>query len=627
MPVSSSLIAVKITDPDSQITKLMPVVQLVDKIAAANPKAPKGISISKSLAFLSGMLKGVPGIKSDGTFWILVMPAQFSMKNPEGLSTAVNDNSTPTFLVFPLSDPDVFQKFLDSETTKANKEMPRGMVYGDYALLGFEGVVPAFSQVDFDLSPVSRRDLVMMIQWQNYELTNNALKSLDIPIPKDLIPGVQPSMKLGDFLKKYETSLLRIEFGVNMVNNVLDVEMLNVPINGSQLEEDLVKYNNSTAKQLMRYMPATVFYAASGGPLVESSPGTGYQLNKVAIDLMKKTVAGPNNADKGFQTVVQAYEELSRRCINGRAIAWVPTLTMKPVPADNIPTFVAVYSTSSINKDLKAESRALIRKMFDSLFPSETDSNGKVKFNYNNEREVRIKYPSGKVAFTALTFPAQEKYGTTMVDIIKIVGTSTSNAKQTVKTETKTLTYYYKDTVLLEFRFAYIGDKLLMTVGGPDSKIQMANLISRVNGRLAGLTSSPRYAAQAKYINGTARSIEVYAPRDLLRTAVNVVYSADLKTKKDIANGVPAAYRTNAVKMSSKEWAFINFQKSYPPLTTYALTAQEASDGCERFVYRIPLEQLRYMVSTLTYNPTIKPAAVKKPAAKTPAKKSTRKRR
>jgi hypothetical protein len=634
LPVSSSLISVKITDPDSQITKLMPIVQLVDKITAANPKAPKGVSISKSLAFLSGMLKGVPGIKSDGTFWILVMPPQFSQKNPEGLSTAVDDNGTPTFLVFPLSDPDVFQKFLDSETTKANKDMPRGMVYGDYALLGFEGIVPGFSQVDFDLQPISRRDMVVMLQWQNYELANNALKSLDIPSFSELFPKEMPNtplgMKMGDFLKKYETSILRMEFGVNMANNVLDVEMLNLPIAGSQLEEDLVKYNTSTAKQLLRYMPATVFYAAAGGPLVESSPGTGYTLNRILIDNMKKVLSGSSDGSvpKNFETVIQAYEEVSRRCVNGRAISWVPVLVKKDSVTGNFPVFVGVYLTSSINKDLKDESRAIIRKMFDALFPAEKDANGKIKFNTDNSREVRIRYPGGSfIDFSAFTFPSLEKYGTTDVDVIKIVILNKPNTSRIVKNADKKVKVTIKNESVLEFRFAYVGDKLLVTVGGPDSKLQMANLISRVNGKLAGLTSSPRFIAQTQNMRSNVRSIEVISPRDLSRTVMNYVAGINDEDKKNIAKGIPKDMRSGGIKMSPKDAAIYKYQQSYPPLTTYNVTTQDANDGCERFIYRIPLEQLRYLVSTISNvnNPQIQ---VAKPVAKpkTPAKKTTRRR-
>ncbi len=619
LPVSSSLIAVKITDPDAQITKLMPIVQLVDKAMSGNPRAPKGISLSKSLAFLAGMLKGVPGIKSDGTFWILVMPTKFSQKNPEGQQTAIDDNSTPTFLVFPLSDPDVFQKFLESETTKANKDMPRGMVYGDYALLGFEGVVPAFSQVDFDLLPVSRRDLVMMIQWQNYEFANNALKNMDIPFPPGMFPGAQPNMKMGEFLKKYETNILRMEFGVNMVNNVLDVEMLNVPIAGGQLEEDLAtKFNNTTAKQLLRYMPATVFYAAAGGPLVESSPGTGYQLNKFVIDLMRKSLSDPSGTSKGFETVIQAYEEISRRCVNGRAISWVPNLQVKEGPSvvANFPTFVAVYSTSSINKDLRTESQALIRKMFDSMFPPEKDSNGKILYNTDNTREVRWKYPFGRDLISAITSPNVEKYGTNTVDVIKLYATASQASKST--------NWYIKTQSLLEFRFAYISDKLLITIGGPDSKIQMANLISRVNGKLAGLTSSPRFIAQTQNMRGNVKSIEILSPRDLAKTITSNIDAINIHNLKEVAKGSP---KNQKMVLTPQQKSIMQFQKSYPPLTTYNVILQDANDGCERFIYRIPLEQIRYLVSTIinTNNPptTNKTPVVK---SKTPVKKTTRRR-
>ncbi|MEI6519325.1 MAG: hypothetical protein WCO98_04715 [bacterium] len=634
LPVSSSLIAVKITDPDTQITNLMPMVQLVDKMAANNPKAPKGVSISKSLAFLSGMLKGVPGIKSDGTFWILVMPPQYSQKNPEGLSTAVNDNGTPTFLVFPLSDPDVFQKFLDSETTKANKDMPRGMVYGDYALLGFEGVVPAFSQVDFDLLPISRRDLVVMLQWQNYELANNALKSMDIPSFSELMPkGMQNTplgMKMGDFMQKYETSILRMEFGINMSNNVLDVEMLNLPIVGSQLEEDLAKYNTSTAKQLLRYMPATVMYAAAGGPLVESSPGTGYQVNKFVIDTMKKKIGNEaeSSLPKTFVTMIQAYEEISRRCINGRAIAWVPTLVKKDSIQGNFPTFVGVYQTSSINKDLRDESRALIRKMFDSIFPAEKDEKGKIKFNTDNAREIRARYPGITLDFSAVTFPSLEKYGTTDVDVIKVVTLNKPFASKTFQTEDKIVKVTTKSESILEFRFAYIGDKLLMTIGGPESKLQMANLISRINGKLAGLSASPRFIAQTQNLRGNVRSVEVISLRDFATTAINFIDGMNDEDLRNAKKGIPLALRSGQVKLSVQDKAIIKFQRSYPSLSTYNVTVQDANDGCERFIYRIPLEQLRYIVSTVSNvnNPQI---PVAKPVAKpkAPVKKTTRKKR
>jgi hypothetical protein len=455
--------------------------------------------------------------------------------------------------------------------------------------------------------------MVVMLQWQNYELANNALKSLDIPFPAGMFPGAQPNIKVGDFLKKYETSILRMEFGINMVNNVLDVEMLNLPIAGSPLEEDLVtKYNTPTAKQLLRYMPATVFYAAAGGPLVESSPGTGYQLNNIAIDFMKKSFSGTTGGSmtKSYETVIQAYEEISRRCVNGRAIAWVPCLVQKTDVLANTPTFVAVYSTSPINKDLKDESRALVRKLFDSLFPTKKDANNKTIYNLNN-REKREDI--GMI--TSVTWPDQEKYGTTTVDVVKV------GASRLADNDFKNKVIGVNvETVALEFRFAYIRDKLLITIGGPDSKVQMANLISRVSGKLAGLTSSPRFTAQAQNMSKDVRAIEVMAPRDLFRTVNNFFESTFSSNKKAKSmNGLSSKNSFNNASTKS----FQQLLTSYPALTSYIVDTQEANDGCERFVYRVPLEQLRFMVALI--NP---PPVTKKPVAKpkAPVKKTTRRR-
>jgi hypothetical protein len=168
---------------------------------------------------------------------------------------------------------------------------------------------------------------------------------------------------------------------------------------------------------------------------------------------------------------------------------------------------------------------------------------------------------------------------------------------------------------VIEFRFAYIGDKLLVTIGGPDSKIQMANLIARVNGKLSGLTMSPRYIAQAKYFNGTPRSIEVISPRDFLRTIISFIDSTNAIAAKDTAKGIPIGMRRTGMKLDAKTKAMINFQKNYPSITTYIVNTQDANDGCERFIYRIPLEQLRYLESTISFG--MKPVVpVKKPAAK-----------
>lgn len=610
LQISNSLISIKVSNPEQQITKFASVLSILDKITAGKNIQGKDVptSITSSFNTLLGMLKMVPGVKVDGNFWILIMPPVPGEESNGGStpSTPISptppgtdntqipsgapkktQNLLPTYLILPLVDGDAFQAYLDAEAKKDPEKAPHATIFGEYALMVFKGPLPAYSDVDFDLKMVSKCDIEASFQFANVDLseTGEYRAMLSKQIPTQLI----------DYFARQQDNIQRIECGLAMDDTNIILKFYLVPVVGSKLDDDIPHLSCSFLKQYAEYLPAVVSYANVSGPLAEGAPGTAYSFQKIGSTFLQTMLGDQASIMDNFMT---SLTELTKMCCQGRALALIAPATRTGDLSMDLPTLVAVYRTSTdVPKASDKETAAARQIRIKKETYAETESRAIIRVFVSEAVSLNENFQKNGMAFMYIApKPEAEKIDDRPIDLVKIKfviptlskqpapNSTTSSDDSTIKPEVETPEKPPK-TASVEIRIAYFKDKLLVTAG-PGSKIQMANLLARLKGAQPGLTQSARYIASR--INLSRRhALEIYSTQDLTRMmACLLPYDPEVKS-------------------------LFAWLKAYPPLFSWVTMTQEGdnTEKCLRYDVRLSLEQIRYLLSLL--KKTLEPTAVK----------------
>jgi len=204
-----------------------------------------------------------------------------------------------------------------------------------------------------------------------------------------------------------------------------------------------------------------------------------------------------------------------------------------------------------------------------------------------NEPLQRIIPPISPLVITRT--PEAEKANGLAIDLVRVTYIpSAETARAAYKTPTCPLV---AKSYVMEFRFAYCNDKLLVTAG-PKGQAEMKNLIVRVKEldkeMKTSYKSTPQYAALKQRLPQKIHGFEAFSLHDLTRMVVG--YMPADKKQKDLTA----------------------FMKSYAPLASKVVIGQEGTAGCLRYEVRVPAEQVRFLLSLLKRVVEITPA---KPAA------------
>jgi len=547
LALSKSMVAVKITQPEKQLMVFAPLLNMIDGLfPEETPGAPNAkATMTNVTALLQGMvesLKKLPGVDAQGSLWVAVMPPKGGDIPPvieeNGVMKPNPDLLPPIYLVLPLTDPQAFRAYYEKGNPPTNL---RYTICGKYAV-GNMAKAPAFTAVTLDLPLITNRDVALSIQMANYDLSQ-------MTVPPMLEPMVKPVLEV---MKEQQDNVERVEVGLTMVDHDLSLDSYAVPVPGSVLARSLAAPKaDTTAFDYAGYLPKNLAYCGAGGPALVGSPGTAQFMTRIAFGILASFLP-----EEHGQALMKSYTALLTQCSQGRALG----ITV-PANADAGATLVAVYHVTN-EKEARSSVRAFVKELVLSRDSVKNDMlTNIVTFDLKSDTEKIEGLPVDRIE-VKMVQPAAEK---------------TAQPKDEKNTKAAA-----PPPFSLDGRVAYLGDKMLVTLGYASNQ-EMAALIKRVRQPdNAGFTASRGYQALKGTIAEKSTGFESIALRDLCMVAIT---------------WFPPNQRKEASMFLSM------FPPQNPPITTF----QEIKDGRLHGGVTVPGGQLSFLYSLVKAAQTMRP--------------------
>lgn len=476
LALSRSLVAVRISDAERQLTAFAPLLRLIDGIMGSqqfNTGKDAGHVVTNATAKLRellGDMQQIPGVRADGDLWLVFMqPAPAAAMKPTA-KQPVPAPEMPSYLLLPLADPQAFQAFV-VEYTKA-QATPVMQACGNYALVVLSGKPPAYTSVTTDLALCTTRGIAVAIQPGNFDI-----KGLKAGAPQGFDAMMAP---ITSVMKEQQQNLQRIEIGAAMQGDTLSLETFLLPVPNSPLAKNLTwTQTTPLAFDYAGYLPENLAMCASSGPMLQGAPGAANQVLRLGFGFLSMMLP-PDQ----YETFSQSLESLMVQCGQGRAIG------ITTPQGQESAMLVAVYHTTGTQPASDAV-RAFIKQL-----------------------SVTPKQIMGGLFADALTLSLTPKAVTqeeVPIDIINV------GLKQPQNPGAKGAA---PQPVRMECRVAYLDDKMLFTLGADGGK-QMGALIRRIRLGEPGFTAGARYQTMKGILADKARGFESYSPLDLCKVGIS----------------------------------------------------------------------------------------------------------
>ncbi|OPZ87689.1 MAG: hypothetical protein BWY76_00342 [bacterium ADurb.Bin429] len=538
LKLSKSLVAVKVTDVERQITAFGPLLTMLDELIAQAPETPgKPKTLATAgLQEIVGHLKEVPGLNAKGDIWfVFMMPAEgagLMMDEEDGVADEAQmpepaAPEMPGYMILPLADPQLFNGFLAMQAEE--KDPMKGVVLGNLGLVALNNAPLDYKAVALDLPLRTTRDVAISVQISEFLI--------------DALAGAMPPMAMmfmGPVIQVFEESqrnMARTEAGLAMIGEDLSVEGFVIPVPNSPLAKSTANPSSAAlALELAGYLPDDVVYANASGPMLQGSPGLGVVLIKTAGGFA--TMFLPPDKAKGFSS---ALDKVMTQCSQGRALGIAPSPENSALFG---PSLVAVYRVPDPQAGKNAV-RGFIRESLALMKMLDDDKGGP------------------KYVFT----PDAERTADQSVDLLRVTRPAPAPAADGKPAAPA-------KPLVTEARFSYIGQRMLVTLGG-GCKEQMTALIDRVKNKKAVYTAGARFKGLENVITPTARGFETYALLDMINMGIG--FMPEGEAKAGIMKKM-AAYGKHATVIS---------------------TYQEVKDGALHGELRIPGEQMKFLFTLL----------------------------
>jgi len=547
LALSKSIVAVKITNPEKQLTVFAPLLTMVDGLMPADtPGAPNAratmTNVTKILREMVESLKRLPGVNAQGDLWVAVMPPAKLDEIPpvveeDGVMKPNPELAPPIYLVLPLTDAEAFRAYCEQDGNPPTNL--RYTIAGKYAV-GNVTKAPAFNTVALDLPLITKYDVVLSFQLANIDLT---------PFRDNLPPMLEPMvLPVLDVMGEQQANVQRVEVGLTMNDRDLSEEAYAVPVPGSPLAHSLETWKpDDIAFDYAGYLPKKLAYCGASGPSLPGAPGTAQLMMRMAFGIL----AGFLPDDRG-EALTRGFTALMTQCSQGRALG-----ITTPADPNAGATLVAVYRVTN-DREARDAMRAFIKELAltrDSVMGGML-SNFLV-FNLKPGAETIEGLPVDRIN-------------------IKVVppGAPVGENKPPL-------------AFSLEGRVAYLGDKMLVTLGYANNG-EMAALIKRVRQPGNGFTLSE---GLKQAIGEKAGGFESFALRDLCLVTTS---------------WLPPAQREGARK----------FLTLFPPQAQPITTSQDVRNGMLHGEIRVPAEQLNFLYALTKAVMTIRPATTPAPEGK-----------
>lgn len=469
--LSKSMGAIKVTDPDRQLTAFTPILELVQGLAET--KGEKNPIDLKAMHDGLAQVTKAPGVNATGDFWFVFMPAPAPAAAPNQPNEGPTVQAPPTmYILIPLADANAFSAVL-------NDKGGVGVVCGNYAIVSdFKTKVP-YTEINFDVTLHTKRDiaLVMPVQGKTYNMPAAGMQAAFIFAP------------LMELVQNFQRNVQQVDIGLAIADENISAEYFFIPMPGSALATSIAAPGDGNiALEYAGYFPANLAYCSAGGPMLNGTPGAARLLLEVGSGLLGMML--PPERSTAFGKSLHAVMNL---CSQGRAIA----ITAPPASTPAPPTLLAVYHVTSL-PGAKSAVRTFVNEVLKARHPSqEIDLTSLFNLEMKTDAEKILETPVDVMLITMNFGGAGTPWGDKKIPI--------------------------------ECRFAYLDDKMCVVLGN-DGKVQMTGLIDRIKQKKAVFTTSPRFTAFKATLPEGTRGFETYSSLDLARVAVNLFAQGKDKT-------------------------------------------------------------------------------------------------
>jgi hypothetical protein len=340
----------------------------------------------------------------------------------------------------------------------------------------------------------------------------------------------------------------RAEIGIALLNNSLSFEERIIAVDGTDLAKGLTDAKPSTlAIDLAALLPPDLAMAFATCPPPAGTPDPIAPMRQ-SISAVLSALMPPDTAAPFLKSLNNLFAQTTQGCAIG--------VTAVPTYKEGTPTIEAVFQVKSAD-----EAQTAIR---DFVRDFKILSDNAIGGALAQSLDLQIK-------------PAAEKVGDVEVDVIKLV---ISGPPPTVGPPPRTNVAavppaappVLKELFSLEWRIAYVDDKMLFTLG-KDGQNEMITLVDRVQNQTPGFTASARFKAlKGNAFPAAPQSFYYLAPGDLVRTIGAIL--PDLGDAK-----------SEAVQLQQ-------IITCLPPQRTAMYSYGEIKDGMIYSDTRVPLEQL-----------------------------------
>ncbi|MHB9024180.1 MAG: hypothetical protein ACYC7E_08385 [Armatimonadota bacterium] len=548
LTLSESLLSIRVTDPERQLTTFKPLLDYVDGLQAKFGATSTQPRLSQQLREGITALKSVPGIQMKGDFWFVIpslpTPALPAAQPPaDGATAPTPPPAPPVYLIAPLSDPEIFRAAVQLYNA------PNVRIFGKFALAQVFGPVgPIYTGIRLDVQPSSRREVVALVHFSRVELP----AAQEGPAAVFLAP-------IANIIKDLQANLRRQEIGLAMRGADLSAETHAIPVPDSPLAKQIAGGVNGTlAPESAAYLPENLAFCSATGPALAGVPGLGAAVMRGGSGLFALFL--PEERQQPF---LKSVEELVTLCSRGRALG----ITAPPANAPGEPALVAIYQVTG-----PAAAKSALHSFVNEIILIHKAFTGGLE-------DANFK----------LTLQAEaEKVGEIPVDLIglKLRSQPPPPAADAPQGNAAPAAAPAPTELNLEIRAAYLNDKMLLTVG-PGGKAEMAALLDRLQQRHLAFGATDRFQALKATMPEKIHAFATFASLDSTRVFANTFLQG--KQKDDL------------LKMLSV----------FPPQQTVVSAYQEARDGILHGESQLPGEQMNFiyvMIKTIMEMAPAKPA-------------------
>lgn len=528
LSMADSQVAVRIADPFRQMTAFAPVTRLVDGLLAsqATGSAAKPFSVQAFLDEGLGQLKQAPGVSPRGDLWILV-PKRVRADDPKAGPLKAFDMTA--FVLIPLLDGPTFSRAM-AVARAGGIAVPPMKVIGNVAVLGMgDAKVDDILTIQRDLTLTCKREVVISAR-------------TDVLMPDAPAAGPMAALLGPVFAQQaaMRTAIARVELGLSMVGADLSAEVFVHPTPDSPLAKSLAAAEPDTLGwEYAAYMPQTAAACTGSAAALPGMPRADGMVLPLAGMLF-----GMMAAPEQTKPVLTSMERLAALCAQGGAVAiTTPTAGGRPV-------IVAAYQVGDA-----ALAHEAVTGLADAM----------------RKMRAAMGEPAGRY-FTCDFTPGAEKAGDISVDLLKVVlrQDAPKPAPDAANPPDPNAPQPLKDLFSLEFRFAYLEEKLLVTMGQAGAP-EMVALVERVTQRTPSFADTARFQALKGAAPGAARSFGMVTGLDLA-TALVAMLPQD-KSGQDLRSLVGL----------------------FPPQVTAITTTQDVRNGLLHMEAKVPYEQLGFL--------------------------------